>query len=277
MIADTAIQSDKRRQGGIWDYISPSRLNCWLSCALKFRIRYVDGIRTPTTPSLFTGKQVHSALEHRYRHRMLGVTLPVDDVLARIDETWEQAVAEEGMSFETTDQEAALKQQVANLVRAYLEQVPPDEPRPAAVEANLEANLVDPFTGEDLGIPLLGFVDLILGTDDGPVIIDFKTSARSAPPFEITHEIQLSAYAWLYRQVTGSHESELQIRSLIKTKQPKIETHRYPARTDAHFRRLFAVLREYLDALHAGRFNYRPGWGCGMCDFRSSRCSTWAG
>jgi hypothetical protein len=141
----------------------------------------------------------------------------------------------------------------------------------------LEANLVDPFTGEDLGIPLLGFVDLILDNNDGPVIIDFKTSARSAPPFEITHEIQLSAYAWLYRQLTGSRESELQIRSLIKTKTPKIEVHRYPARTDAHFRRLFAVLREYLEALHAGRFNYRPGFGCSMCDFRNSQCSTWAG
>ncbi len=208
---------------------------------------------------------------------MLGVTLPVDDVLTRIDETWEQAVAEEGMSFETTDKEAALKQQVANLVRAYLEQVPPDEPRPAAVEANLESNLVDPFTGENLGIPLLGIVDLIVDGDKGPVVVDFKTSARSAPPFEITHEIQLSAYAWLYRRLTGESESELQIRSLIKTETPKIETHRYPARTDAHFRRLFAVLREYLDALHAGRFNYRPGFGCSMCDFRNSQCSTWPG
>ncbi len=277
MIADTTLQTTGRQQGGIWDYISPSRLGCWLSCPLKYRIRYVDGIRTPTTPSLFIGKQVHSALEHHYRYRMLGVTLPLDDVLARIDETWEQAVAEEGMSFETTEQAAALRQQVANLVRAYLEQVPPDEPRPAAVEANLEANLVDPFTGENLGIPLLGIVDLIVDGDEGPVVVDFKTSARSAPPFEITHEIQLTSYAWLYRQLTGVCESELQIRSLVKTKQPKIEIHRYPARTDAHFRRLFAVLHEYLDALHAGRFNYRPGFGCSMCDFRNSQCSTWAG
>lgn len=277
MIADTMSQTRGRRQGGIWDYISPSRLGCWLSCPLKYRIRYVDGVRTPTTPSLFTGKQVHSALEHHYRHRMLGVTLPVDDVVARIEETWEQAVAEEDMSFGTAAEATTFKQQVANLVRAYLEQVPPDESRPTAVEANLEANLVDPFTGEDLGIPLLGIVDLILDGGDGPIVVDFKTSARSAPPFEVTHEIQLTSYAWLYRQLTGECESGLQIRSLIKTKQPKIETHRYPPRTDSHFRRLFAVLREYLDALHAGRFNYRPGFGCGMCDFRDGQCSSWAG
>ncbi len=65
-------------------------------------------------------------------------------------------------------------------------------------------------------------------------------------------------------------EVGLEIHSLVKTKTPKIEGHRYQARTDAHFRRLFSVIREYLDALDRGRFNYRPGWGCAMCDFRES-------
>lgn len=41
--------------------------------------------------------------------------------------------------------------------------------------------------------------------------------------------------------------------------------HPYAARTEVHFRRLFAVIREYLDALDSGRFNFRPGFGCGMC------------
>ena len=72
-------------------------------------------------------------------------------------------------------------------------------------------------------------------------------------------------------------EAGLQIRSLVKTKTPKIEIHGYPARTDAHFRRLFAVIREYLDALDSGRFNYRPGFHCGMCDFATSHCRDWCG
>ena len=40
-------------RGGVWQYISPSRLNCWLACPLKFSFRYIDGIRSPTTPALF--------------------------------------------------------------------------------------------------------------------------------------------------------------------------------------------------------------------------------
>ncbi len=237
-----------------------------MRCPLSWKLRYIDGIRTPASPALFVGKVCHSGLEVFYRHRMLGITLPPDEVIRRMDANWDQTVADEQMDFE-----------VADLVRAYLAQVPDDEPRPLAVEATMEVPLVDPFTGEDLGIPLLGIVDLVLDDVDGPVVRDFKTSSRSAPPFEVTHEIQLTSYGYLFRRTTGLEEIGLEIHSLIKTKTPKIEGHRYPARSDAHFRRLFAVIREYLDALDRGHFNYRPGWGCAMCDFRTSHCMKWSG
>ena len=263
-------------RGSVWSYMSPSRLNCWLSCPLKWKLRYVDGIKTPTTPSLFVGKRVHAGLEVHYRHRMLGVTLMPGDVVARMDEAWDQAVAEEEMTFGSSSEEADVKTQAANLVRAYLEQVPADE-KPLAVEATMEVPLVDPVTGEDLGIPMLGIADLVLDGDEGPVVADFKTSSRSAPPIEVTHEIQLTSYGYLFRRTTGQNEVGLEIRSLIKTKTPKVEVHRYPARSEAHFRRLFAVIREYLDALDAGRFNFRPTWGCSMCEFTDSHCRQWSG
>ncbi|MCY2993300.1 MAG: PD-(D/E)XK nuclease family protein, partial [Planctomycetota bacterium] len=103
--------------------------------------------------------------------------------------------------------------------------------RPIAVETSPEAPLIDPVTGEDLGVPLLGVVDLIQDDEYGPRICDFKTAAKSATPFEITHEIQLSSYAYLFRQATGRDEGGLEIRSLIKTKTPKIQFHHYAAST----------------------------------------------
>jgi hypothetical protein len=137
--------------------------------------------------------------------------------------------------------------------------------------------LIDPDTGEDLGIPLTGIVDLVVDDRSGPLICDFKTAAKSAAPFEVTHEIQLSSYAYLYRQATGLEESGLEIRSLIKTKVPKIEFHRYGTRSEVHFRRLFAVIRAYLDDLDANRFVFRPGFGCAMCDYRDGSCRDWTG
>ena len=72
--------------------------------------------------------------------------------------------------------------------------------------------------------------------------------------------------------MTQQVEEGLEIRSLVKTKVPKIEYHRYATRTDAHFRRLFRIVRAYLDDLDRGSFIHRPGFGCTMCDFRSECC-----
>ena len=120
-------------------------------------------------------------------------------------------------------------------------------------------------------------MDLVADDRDGPRICDFKTAARSSPPHEITHEIQLSSYAYLFRQATGDEEGGLEIRSIIKTKKPKVEFHSYQARSEQHFRRLFAVIRAYLDDLDRGRFVFRPGFGCAMCDHRGASCRDWAG
>lgn len=267
----------QERQGGVWEYISPSRLNCWLACALKFKLRYLDGIKTPTTPSLFVGKVVHALLERWYRHHQLGIRVAAADITMRLGDLWGQAVDEEGMKFESVAEEQALQKQVVALVTAYLAYVPADEPQPMAVETAVEAPLIDPVTGEDLGIPMVGIMDLVSVGPAGPVIADFKTSGRSAEPLEITHEIQLTSYAYLFRHCAGQREAGLEIRSLIKTKVPKIEFHRYPARTEGHFRRLFSIIREYLDALDSGRFNYRPGWGCAMCDYSLTHCLQWQG
>jgi putative RecB family exonuclease len=147
------------------------------------------------------------------------------------------------------------------------------EPKPIAVETSL----IDPVTGENLGIPLTGIVDLILDDDQGPRVVDFKTAAKSAAPFEVTHEIQLSSYAYLFRQATGHEEGGLEIRSLVKTRTPKVEFHQYAARTDVHFRRLFSVIRAYLDDLDSGRFVFRPGFACMFCDYRDGPCCSWQG
>jgi len=270
-------QSLRERDGGVWAYVSASRLALWLKCPLAFRLKYIDGVPTPTSPSLFLGKVVHSGLEHWYRHRQLGIALDTDEVTRRVAAEWDQSVAEANVPFGSTEEEQSLRRQAADLVSAYVRQVPPDEGHPLAVEAAMEWPLVDPRTRKDLGVPLVGIVDLIVDDKDGPVIADFKSSSRSSSPMEISHEIQLGAYSYLFRQTTGQEEAGLEIRSLVKTKTPKIEFHRFAARSEAHFGRLFAVVREYLDALDAGRFNYRPNWGCSMCDYCDSHCRQWSG
>ena len=44
---------------------------------------------------------------------------------------------------------------------------------------------------------------------------------------------------------------------------------------DVHFRHLFKVIRAYLDDLDTGRFVFRPGFACMMCDFRDDHYRSW--
>ena len=59
----------------------------------------------------------------------------------------------------------------------------------------------------------------------------------------------MTAYAYLIREVLGQDESYCEIRQLVKTKTPKVQTHRFPRRTDEHFTRFFGLIREYLEAV----------------------------
>ena len=93
---------------------------------------------------------------------MLGITLDADDVVDYLQACWDETAEDDRVPFKSAPDEHALQSQAADLVRAYIGQVPADEPRPVAVEAALEAPLVDPWTDQKLDIPLIGIVDLIL-------------------------------------------------------------------------------------------------------------------
>ena len=267
----------EERPGGVFRYVSPSRLALWMRCPLAFRLKYLDGLVEPPTPSLFVGKVVHRGLEHYYRHRSLAVKLTCDEVQRYTDAVWEPMAEEEGVVFPSAAEEERFRCHALGLVTAYLATVPADEPPVLAVERVLEMPLVAPDRREMFDLPLVGIVDLILDGPEGPVIVDFKTAAARSPAVEIVHEIQFSSYAWLFRRVFDREEAALEIRSLIKTRRPQLEVHRYPPRTPGHLRRLFAAIRAYLDDLDRGRFVFRLGLACGLCDYRETHCRNWQG
>ena len=265
------------RKGGIWDYVSPSRINLWLKCPLAFRLRYVEGIRSAPSPAQFVGKTVHRALEIYYRNRQQNVRLPAAEIGEHLLAQWDASVAMDGVRFASSAVEGVARQQSLDLVLVYLAQLPDDEPRPLAIETALEAPLLDPVTGKNLGVPLVGVIDLVLPGADGAIIADFKTTSRGGELPELTHELQLSSYSYLFRQSSRLSEEALEIRNLVKTKTPRVENHRYGPRSQAHYLRLFAVIRDYLDALDAGNYVIRPSHLCTACEFSSSHCAQWVG
>lgn len=64
----------------------------------------------------FVGGRVHAGLGKQYRHRMLGLQIEAADVAGHVLGSWGQAVADDRLSFGSTEQEAALKKQTVHLV-----------------------------------------------------------------------------------------------------------------------------------------------------------------
>ena len=83
----------------VWNYVSPSRLNLWLKCPLAFRRRYIDGLESPPSPSLFVGKVVHEVLDAVYRCAMVGDYLTECDVPAFVDTAWNRIMESEPCVF----------------------------------------------------------------------------------------------------------------------------------------------------------------------------------
>ena len=111
-----------------------------MKCPLAFRLKYVDGLPSRATPSLFVGKRVHAALEYFYRHLQRNEYLAAHVVASYITRSWDEAVAREGIEFSTPAEAARLQGQTINLVTAYLAHLAAaPEPRPSAVEARLKA------------------------------------------------------------------------------------------------------------------------------------------
>ena len=267
----TQFLQEEQQTGQIWDYVSPSRLNLWLKCPLAFRKRYIDGEQTAPSSALFVGKVVHAVIAHVYRYRIAGQLCTAEDLPMFVADAWKLAMETEPCYFDDDTQEEKCRYQVLDLVTAYMNAIPIQSETPVAIEKRYEVPLIDPTTGEDFGISLVGIVDLVLNEEHGSVIVDLKTSATSTL-CTLQHEVQLTSYAYCFREVMEQDELGCEVRQLVKTKVPKIMTHRFPTRSDDQFIRFFGLVREYLDTLDRGVFNYRPGWACGMCDHCGTCC-----
>jgi ATP-dependent helicase/DNAse subunit B len=271
-IPESLKQEREERSGEIWNWISASRLNLWLRCPRAFYLRYVEGITTPPSSALFIGKVVHTILAHVYTLQSVGQVCDEENISQLVNDAWGLNTEMEACEFKDTADEEKCKSQVHDLVAAYMTATPIHEEKPVAIEKRYEVPLIDPFTGEDLGIPLVGVLDLVLQDDAGSRIIDFKTSSAYSMP-ELQNETQLNTYAYLFREATGQDESCCEIRQLTKGKTPRIATHTYSKRSESHFSRYFSLVREYLDALDKGVFNYRPSWTCSnFCDHNGTCC-----
>lgn len=249
--------------------LSASRLTTYLGCPRKYGFRYVEHVPPEfLAGALAFGRAVHSALEWFHGEKIIG-KLPEPRSVMNIFRADFDGELERPVRWKESDEPGDLFDRGAELVRQYVERFGHLDVQ--AAEMPFHVPLVDHETGEELPWQLRGYFDLILPGDQ---LVEMKTAARRLTPENLLRRLQLSAYAYAYRERFG-RDPVLLVTTLLKTKRPALEvvTTNRTFRDDAFFVHLADQVAR---GITAEAFPPNPGWMCGDCEYQD-HCGSWRG
>src|SRR5262245_882826 len=248
------------------DALSASAIQLYLTCSLKYRFQYVDRLpRLTLSANQAFGTSMHAALNWLHRERKSGRVPPLAEVLQVFEADWYAQTDTEGtqvIEFQDEGDRSLLALKGKELLTQYYH-LPSGAVRDSELRFSLP--LVNPTTGEVLDVPIRGVIDLV--EVDG-AIVEFKAPQKAPPLTELPDNIQLSVYAYAYATLFGKPPKEIRKISLVRTKNPKIET-QITGREARDFERVFHLGREMLRGIQAGVFIPNRGcWLCHDCEYR---------
>ena len=248
---------------------SPSQVQAYLFCPLKYRFQYVDQISRPWRASaLAFGTSVHAAVEWLHRERLAGRTPDLAGTLKVFEADW-YAQNVEPLVFSERESKDSLAEKGRGMLQLYCESV--NGVKPVAVEQPFELDLADPQTGEVLDVRLRGIIDLV---EEGETLVDLKTAARTLEQGGLERHLQLSTYALAYFLLHG-RIPRLRLDILLKTAKPRLERHE-TSRTVEDLGWTARLIHQVALAIQTEHFYPNPSWRCGECEY-FAHCQRWGG
>lgn len=252
--------------------LSPSKLSAFVTCPTMFKARYILGIKSPPSTSMVLGRAVHNALELLGRRRQMDMAVAIDDLLTEFNEALKAEIDKEQLEVKP-DELTKLREGGEQLVRLYLGRYAHE--KPTASELHLDEPLVNPATGEAYQRPklgnvepgdltLYGIVDSLLEERDGLVVVDYKVTARTSADTSVmlTHRMQLLCYAWLMSRASDKPVKALEIRQLVRKKEPDIVVTRVPVPANLSYRPMFQAVDALLASVQTDNYLARYGFTC---------------
>jgi putative RecB family exonuclease len=265
MIAEVEPQSPARSLEDLQKTVSATRLNTWLQCRLKFYFRYVAQVKKRPTPALHIGKVVHAVLQAWNKARWRRQPFAVEQFKTLFESDWAERQTKSAVGWEGEEEKE--RNHSWSLLETYFLETPiKANEMPEAVEVLVEAELP--------GLPkLIGIIDLVRS---GGRIVDFKTAGQTptAEKAAHLHEIQVSAYAVMYRHATNKREQALELHHLVKLKTPKLVITSLAPMTSEQETRLYRLMESYVQGLSRQDFVPSPGLGCMACEY-FNECRRW--
>lgn len=237
-----------------------SRVKCLNQCPLRYRYRYLQGIKEAfRSIESYLGNAVHDVLEWLYTERHRGREPEESAMLDRFAAGWTENLDDRVAIVRVDDsEESYLKTGREMLIRFFQETFARDQSETVALEQRLSVRLSG-------AVVFTGFADRIGRTEMGRLfVIDYKTSKNEGDGSEFSEGLQAPLYAACVLADHGEEEALAGYHYL---------RHGTTRWQQVDRERAAQLLERFLDlaneAAAAGEFPARPGILCAWCGFNA--------
>lgn len=244
--------------------ISPSRLQSFLSCPLKFKFQSLDGLQSAPTLPAIRGSILHLALEYLFHYE------PEERTREHLTECVNRALLE----YETRSdyQELGLDEQetnklavdVAKLGDNYMRMENPQTIEPKGIELRLEVELN--------GWVLRGVIDRLDAEDGDLIVVDYKTGRPPSQSWETKSMMGVNLYALMCQKEYGTLPSTVRlmyVRDLVNLSSEPTEQS-----IGALERKVDAIRQAVWRACDNNTFQAKKSALCSFCDYKPW-CPAW--
>jgi putative RecB family exonuclease len=252
-------------------HLSYSQINTYMTCPLKYRLSYIDGVEPDFTSSaLHFGQAVHSCIQAFLQSSLEADPLRADQLVDIYHEEWRRLDGPP-VRYSKRESEESLLNTAKQVFNLFTEQYDLAI-EVIAVEEEFKVDL-NSLSVDCLGDmpPLTGYVDAIL-KNGSTVLVDYKTSSRK--PNGNVNGMQLVAYS-LAALDLGYDPNDLQYRYDYFLKTAKPELIRCPVAINDNDRaRFLKTTTRIWKAIQSSIFYPNPSYLCGSCAYQR-HCNEW--
>ena len=253
---------DKLREMPHWSY---SAMQCYLTCPLKYKFRYIDNAEPECTGSCFLfGKAFHAALSERAR---IGKDMSEREVCDVFEDYFKaETDAAENLVYKPNEDYDSLLQTGFKMVEVACDNWQDD----FAVQRVAETFSVNV---PGLSKPLIGEFDCVVTDGHDNCIVDWKTASAKWPIGKADKDLQATAFSYAFKQKYGE-KPLFRFDVFTKVKSPTVNNY-YTLRTDNELDRFVSLANRIEKSVNSGNFYpNETGFGCGECPYRD-RCKKW--
>ena len=232
---------DKLKELPHWSY---SAFQCFLTCPLKYRYRYIDKVEPERTSSCFPfGRAIHAALSERAR---IGRDMSVREVVDVFEDFLKAEIATTpNLIYKPSENYDSLMETGIRMLEKVCDNWMDD----FAVQKVAEAFTV---SVPGLSKPLIGEFDCIVTDGRDPCIVDWKTASSKWPVAKADKDLQATVFCYAYREKFG--EKPLFRFDVITKAQTPTVNNDCTLRTDDELDRFVSLANQIERSVNCGNF-----------------------